>query len=38
MHSKDNLFQAKGGSSSSSPLRSDCSQDDQVGEAGPVEP
>jgi hypothetical protein len=29
--------QAKGGSSWSSPLRSDGSQDDQAGEAGPVE-
>jgi hypothetical protein len=30
------LHQAKGGSSWSSPLRSDASQDDQVGEAVPV--
>jgi hypothetical protein len=38
MRSKDILLQAKGGSSWSSPLRSDGSRDDQAGEAGPVEP
>ncbi len=38
MRSKDILHQAKKGSSSSSPLRSDGSQEDQAGEAGPVEP
>jgi hypothetical protein len=36
MHLKDILRQAKGGSSWSSSLRSDGSQDNQVGEAGPV--
>jgi hypothetical protein len=37
MSSKDILFQAKGESSWSSPLRSDGSLDDQAGEAGLVE-
>ncbi len=37
MQSRDILHQAKGGSSWSSPLRSEGSQDDQAGEAGPVE-
>jgi hypothetical protein len=38
MRSRDILHQAKGGSSGSSPLRLDGSQDDQEGEAGLVEP
>ncbi len=38
MRSRDILHQAKGGSSWLSPLRSDGSQDNQAGEAGPVEP
>jgi hypothetical protein len=35
---KDILHQAKGGSSWSSPLRSDGFRDDQGGEAGPLGP
>ncbi len=38
MRSRDIMHQAKGGSSWSSPLRSDGSRGDQAGEAGPVEP
>jgi hypothetical protein len=38
MHLWDILHQAKRGSSWSSPLRLDGSQDDQAGEAGPVKP
>jgi hypothetical protein len=38
MRSRDILLQARGGSSWSSPLRSDGSRDDQAGEAGQVVP
>jgi hypothetical protein len=35
---REHSVSGQGGSSWSSPLRSDGSQDDQVGEAGPEEP
>ncbi len=38
MRSKYILFQAKGGSSRLSPLRSDGSRDDQARDAGPDDP
>ncbi len=38
MRSRNILYQVKGGSSLSSPLRSDGSRDDQEREAGQVEP